>query len=102
MEAWRGDVSRTRRSTWTAASGLTFYSILYDENASCHIALGSGYVSCLSNSGDLDDDAKKKAAGCNVSLVHTDFMIGSPGTTVTGIDKDGRETPIIREGRFVI
>jgi len=97
-----GEVALVGEDSPIAASGLTFYSILYDENASCHIALGSGYVSCLSNSGDLDDDAKKKAAGCNVSLVHTDFMIGSPGTTVTGIDKDGRETPIIREGRFVI
>jgi len=97
-----GEVALVGEDSPIAASGLTFYSILYDENASCHIALGSGYVSCLSNSEELDNDAKKEAAGCNVSLVHTDFMIGSPGTTVTGIDKDGRETPIIREGRFVI
>ena len=97
-----GEVALVGEDSPIAASGLTFNSILYDENASCHIALGSGYVSCLSNSGELDNDEKKEAAGCNVSLVHTDFMIGSPGMAVTGISKDGRETPIIREGRFVI
>jgi len=97
-----GEVALVGEDSPIAASGLTFNSILYDENASCHIALGSGYVSCLSNSGELDSDEKKEEAGCNVSLVHTDFMIGSPSTTVTGICKDGRETPIIRDGRFVI
>ena len=85
-----------------AMSGLTFGSILFDENASCHIALGSGYVTCLADGEKLDTDEKKEAAGCNVSLVHRDFMIGSPTTTVTGISRDSRETIIIRNGKFLI
>jgi len=97
-----GEVALVGEDSPIAASGLIFNSILYDENASCHIALGSGYLSCLSNKAELTDDVKKEAAGCNVSLVHTDFMIGSPGTRVTGIDKEGRKTPIIEEGRFLI
>jgi aminopeptidase len=96
-----GEVALVGEDSPIAGSGFNFNSILYDENASCHIALGSGYVSCLSNSEELNNDEKKEAAGCNVSLVHTDFMIGSSGTTVTGISKDGRETPIIRKGLFV-
>ena len=28
-------------------SGILFYNTLFDENASCHLALGMGYSSCL-------------------------------------------------------
>ncbi len=97
-----GEVALVGEDSPIAKSGLIFGSILFDENASCHIALGSGYVSCLNNGDELDTDEKKEAAGCNVSLVHRDFMIGSPTTAVTGIDLDGRETVILRDGRFLI
>lgn len=97
-----GEVALVGEDSPIAMSGLTFDSILFDENASCHIALGSGYVSCLVNGGDLDTDEKKEAAGCNISLVHRDFMIGSPTIAVTGISRDGRETAIIRDGNFLI
>lgn len=97
-----GEVALVGEDSPIAMSGLTFGSILFDENASCHIALGSGYVTCLADGEKLDTDEKKEAAGCNVSLVHRDFMIGSPTTTVTGISRDGRETIIIRNGKFLI
>ena len=97
-----GEVALVGEDSPIAASGLNFGSILYDENASCHIALGSGYPPCLEGGGKLTDDDARREAGCNVSLVHVDFMIGSPTTDVTGIDRSGRETPIIRGGRFVI
>ena len=97
-----GEVALVGEDSPIAAGGLIFGSILYDENASCHIALGSGYPSCLEGGEDLNDDDAKLAAGCNVSLVHLDFMIGSPGTTVTGIDREGRETAIIENGRIII
>ncbi|GAB6089924.1 aminopeptidase [Spirochaeta dissipatitropha] len=83
-------------------SGLLFNSILYDENASCHIALGAGYPFCLSNADDLKNPEQLKKAGCNVSMVHTDFMIGGPDVDVTGIGRDGKEYAIIRNGSFTI
>ncbi|MDF1569575.1 MAG: aminopeptidase [Spirochaetaceae bacterium] len=97
-----GEVALVGEDSPIARSGLIFDSILYDENASCHIALGSGYVSCLADADELDNDEKKSEAGCNVSLVHTDFMIGSPEISVIGVDAAGREVPIMENGRFVI
>jgi aminopeptidase len=97
-----GEVALVAEDSPIAASGLNFDSVLYDENASCHIALGSGYPGCLSNGDRLRSDKDKLDAGCNVSLVHLDFMIGSPSVSVTGIDRFGRETLIIRDGRFTV
>ncbi|AHH12086.1 Aminopeptidase [Borrelia hermsii YBT] len=97
-----GEVALVDNSSPIYQSGLTFYSILYDENASCHIALGNAYPSCLSNEQELKSDDAKLDYGCNVSLIHTDFMIGSNDINVIGIDKSDKEHTIIRNGQFVI
>ncbi|CAD7836814.1 Aminopeptidase S (Leu, Val, Phe, Tyr preference) [Olavius algarvensis spirochete endosymbiont] len=97
-----GEVALVDESSPIAQSKLHFGSSLFDENASCHIALGAGYPSCIECEDKLDTEEKKIAAGCNVSLAHLDLMIGSPGMSVFGLDAEGRETPIIVRGRFVI
>lgn len=97
-----GEVALVAGDSPIYRSGLLFGSILYDENASCHIAIGAGYPSCLSNAAELSSPAAVLAAGCNVSLVHTDFMIGTPNTTVVGVAGDGRELTIIERGSFVL
>jgi aminopeptidase len=96
-----GEIALVDIQSPVARSGLTFSSILYDENASCHFALGSGYPGCLTNASSLNGDKALMEAGCNVSLAHTDFMISSPGTRVVGIGRDGREIPIMESGRFI-
>ncbi|AHH08031.1 aminopeptidase [Borrelia anserina] len=97
-----GEVALVDNSSPVYQSGLTFYNILYDENASCHIALGHAYSSCLSNEQELKTDSEKLNYGCNVSLIHTDLMLGSNDINVIGIDKSGKEYIIIHNGQFVI
>jgi aminopeptidase len=74
--------------------GRVFYDTLIDENAASHIALGGGYEHPV-------DDAAEKAR-VNDSVVHVDFMIGSPELDVDGITHDGRVVPVLRNGAWQI
>lgn len=82
-------------------SGRVFHNILFDENAACHIALGNGYPKCVEGGTEMTKE-ELAADGCNVSLVHVDFMIGSDEVSVGGVRVDGKEDQIIDKGRFVV
>lgn len=97
-----GEVALVDKSSPIYQSNLLFHNILYDENAACHIALGRGYLFCLPDFRSLLTDEQKREAGYNISLVHTDFMIGSDDLDVIGVDKSGNETVIIKDGAFQI
>ena len=59
-----------------------FYETLLDENASCHLALGDAYPTCVEKGADMSEEEQKKA-GLNDSMIHVDFMVGSPDLTIT-------------------
>ncbi|MBL8006507.1 MAG: aminopeptidase [Ignavibacteria bacterium] len=100
--SYLGEVALVDINSEVFKSGLIFNSILYDENAACHIALGRGFPMCFSNKDDLITPESMIKNGCNNSLVHTDFMIGSEKINVTGFDKGGSKTEIIKNGSFCI
>ncbi len=99
--AMLGEIALVDSSSLIAKSGRLFNSILFDENASSHMALGFGFPGSLPG-GDAMTDEELNSAGCNTSLVHIDFMIGTENTLVTGIDKNGKKTTIMEKGHFVI
>lgn len=78
-------------------SGILFYNTLFDENASCHLALGAGYSSCLKDF-DKYSPEEARALGVNDSMIHEDFMIGAPDLRIIGVTEDGREVEIFRNG----
>ncbi|MDH3943901.1 MAG: aminopeptidase [Anaerolineae bacterium] len=94
-----GEVALVPHSSPISQSGLLFYTTLFDENASCHIALGSSYRECLAGGAAMSDEAYQ-AAGGNDSLIHTDFMIGSDSLDVDGIKADGSLEPVMRAGEW--
>lgn len=96
-----GEVALVDSGSPIFASGKIFSSILFDENASCHIALGRGVTMAMRNSDGKSED-ELDAMGCNKSLLHTDFMIGSDALSVSGIDRGGNSLQLIRAGRFVL
>lgn len=78
-------------------SGILFYNTLFDENASCHLAFGDGYSSCLEDFEKYTLE-ETRALGVNESMIHEDFMIGTPDLCITGITEEGREVPIFVNG----
>jgi aminopeptidase len=82
-------------------SGLVFDNGLIDENAACHIALGSSYGDAFEGTESMDTEARR-GVGFNDSLVHVDFMIGSDEVEVRATLADGSSMDLIREGKFVL
>jgi aminopeptidase len=95
-----GEVALVPASSPIARRGHLFYSTLFDENASCHIAIGRAYRFTLIGGEELNDE-EFNAAGGNTSLNHVDFMIGSPQMDIDGITEDGRREPVMRAGEWV-
>jgi leucyl aminopeptidase (aminopeptidase T) len=71
-----------------------------DENASCHLALGSSYPCCIKNGEKMTKD-ELKLTGANVSITHVDFMIGTKDTTIIGIKSTGEKVEIFRDCNWV-
>lgn len=94
-----GEVALVPAANPIAASGILFLNTLFDENAASHIALGQAYSKCFVDQ-DLTE-AELAQRGANRSLIHVDWMIGSPETDVDGIDAEGREEPVMRKGAWV-
>jgi aminopeptidase len=95
-----GEVALVDETSPIARSGRVFNSILIDENASSHVALGSGYPAALPNAEGLGEDELDER-GCNKALLHVDFMIGSPSTTLIGGTSGGEEVIVMEKGMFV-
>ena len=93
-----GEIALVPYDSPISNSNILFYNTLFDENASCHFALGKAYPTCVKGGTDLADD-EVKSAGLNDSLIHEDFMVGTSDLEIKGY-KDGVEYPIFVEGNF--
>lgn len=96
-----GEVALVPHDSPISNQRILFYNTLFDENASCHFALGKAYPSCIKGGEDMDKTALT-TLGVNDSLIHVDFMVGSKDLEITGIKDDGTELAIFRNGNFVI
>jgi aminopeptidase len=96
-----GELALVTGDSPVRGTGLVFHDTLFDENATCHIAYGSGLPFTLPGAEGLDRDGLL-AAGINVSGNHVDFMVGGPGLEIDGLDAGGRPTPVIRDETWVL
>lgn len=96
-----GEVALVPNDSPISNQNILYYETLFDENASCHIALGRGYRECVEGYADMTADELKEL-GVNDSMIHVDFMVGAPDLSIIGHTFDGRDVEVFRDGNFVI
>ena len=96
-----GEVALISFDSPISNSGILFYDTLFDENASCHLALGACYPTNVKNGTQMSSEELYELGG-NDSMEHVDFMFGSADLQVDGIKEDGEIVPVFRDGNFVI
>ncbi|MFA7449469.1 MAG: aminopeptidase, partial [Bacilli bacterium] len=98
---YMGEVALVPKESPINEMGILFYSTLFDENASCHIALGMGYSNTIRNYENYTLEELREM-GVNSSMIHVDFMIGTDDMHIVGTTQDGREVTIFKDGTWAI
>ncbi|MGI6617419.1 MAG: aminopeptidase [Saccharofermentanales bacterium] len=96
-----GEVAIVPNSTPISQSGILFYSTLFDENASCHFALGNSYAESIIGGAEMTKEERFELGG-NHSMTHVDFMVGGSELDVVGYKKDGTEVPVLHKGEWAV
>ena len=96
-----GEVALVDHFSPISQSNQIFFETLFDENASCHLAIGGSYPTCLKDSDGLSEEELKER-GLNHSLTHVDFMIGHERMNIKGYTRDGQEVDIMIDGRLQV
>jgi aminopeptidase len=82
-------------------SGIIFNNTLYDENASCHLAIGTSITMSVKDAGNLTPEQMEEKE-INHSRGHTDFMIGSADLEIEAEYEDGKRIPLFKNGNWAI
>jgi len=93
-----GEVALVPCTSPIARMKKVFKNSLFDENASCHFALGKAYP--MIHGYDNLSEEELDELGVNDSITHIDFMFGTPDLHVTGTTASGREVPIFINGTW--
>lgn len=96
-----GEAALVNNDSPISNTGQVFKTTLFDENASCHLALGAGFNECLKDGLTMVEDELLEQ-GINKSKNHVDFMIGTPDLNIEATLKNGEKVLIFKNGNFVI
>lgn len=96
-----GEVALVPYDSPISKSNIIFLNTLFDENASCHFALGKAYPTNIEGGENMTDEELEKA-GVNDSLTHVDFMVGSEDLSILGETHDGKRVQIFENGNWAI
>ena len=95
-----GEVALVNNNSPISNTNLVFGTTLFDENASCHLALGDGFPDSLKEGLTMTKEELLRK-GINQSKNHVDFMIGTKDLEIEAETKDG-VVQIFKDGNFVI
>lgn len=79
---------------------MCFYETLYDENASCHLALGDSFPECIENGINISKEKLFEINKINKCISHVDFMVGTSDLSIIGITNDDEEIEIFKNGNY--
>ena len=96
-----GEIALVPYDSPISNTNVLFYETLFDENASCHFALGKAYPTCIKGGESMSED-ELLANGVNDSLIHVDFMVGDETTNIVATTHSGDKIQIFKDGNFVI
>lgn len=96
-----GEVALVPFDSPISQSNIIFLNTLFDENASCHFALGKAYPTNIKG-GEKMTEEELEAHGVNNSLTHVDFMIGTEDMSIIGETKSGEKIQIFKNGNWNI
>lgn len=97
--SYLGEVALISYDSPISRMNILFNNTLFDENASCHLALGNSYSMNIIGGTKMSLEELEKR-GYNKSITHVDFMFGSKDLEVTGILKSGESVKIFEKGNF--
>ena len=97
--AYLGECALVPQNSPICQSGLLFYNTLFDENASCHLAMGRGFADTIKDFQNKSLDECREL-GINDSMIHVDFMIGCDTMNIDATTRDGKIVPIFRNGNW--
>lgn len=97
--AYLGECALVPQNSPIQNSGILFYNTLFDENASCHLALGHGFIDSIKDYGNYTLEECHKM-GVNESMIHVDFMIGTSDMSIDAITRKNETVPIFRNGNW--
>lgn len=92
-----GEIALVGYNSPIRQTGVLFYETLFDENASCHFALGKSFPSSYKGGTEMSKE-ELKAVGLNDSVNHVDFMVGTSDLEITAELKNGKTIKIFENG----
>ncbi|MFZ3590775.1 aminopeptidase [Bacillus sp. DJP31] len=96
-----GEVALVDNSSIISQMNVLFYNTLFDENASCHLAIGNAYSSNFEGGVSMNKEELKKH-GINQSIIDEDFMIGSDDLLIEAEMVEGIKEVIMKDGSWMI
>lgn len=94
-----GEIALVPHDSPISNSNVIFFNTLFDENASCHIALGASIPITVKDGVKLNQENMVEY-GFNQSMTHVDFMIGSAELNIDGITESGERVAVFRNGNW--
>ena len=94
-----GECALVPQNSPICQSGLLFYNTLFDENASCHLAMGRGFADTIKGF-ENKSLQECRELGINDSMIHVDFMIGCDTMNIDATCADGSIVPVFRNGNW--